>query len=55
MLDEEAGHAAAATAERAAVVIAGPLGLCFLPAFVCLGLVPAVAGLAAQVFGAGLL
>lgn len=52
---QEAGHAAAATAERAAVLIAGPLGLCFLPAFVCLGLVPAVAGLATQVFGAGLL
>ncbi len=27
-----------------AVLIAGPLGLCFLPAFVCLGIVPVVAG-----------
>ncbi len=27
------------------VLIAGPLGLCFLPAFICLGVVPVVAGL----------
>lgn len=33
-------------AERAAVLVAGPLGLCFLPAFVCLGIVPVVIGLA---------
>jgi len=30
---------------RAAVLIAAPLGLCFLPAFICLGLVPVVIGL----------
>jgi len=48
-------HAAEATAERAAVLIAGPLGLCFLPAFVCLGIVPVVAGLAGDVLQAGLL
>ncbi len=47
-----AGHAAAAAAERAGVLIAGPLGLCFLPAFVCLGIVPVVAGLAGEIFGA---
>ncbi|HTY29142.1 MAG TPA: type II secretion system F family protein, partial [Mycobacterium sp.] len=35
--------------------IAGPLGLCFLPAFVCLGIVPVVAGLADDVFGSVLL
>ena len=29
-----------------AVLVAGPLGLCFLPAFVCLGIVPVVIGLA---------
>lgn len=52
---QEATHAATAAAERASVLIAGPLGLCFLPAFVCLGIVPVVAGLAADVFGAGLL
>ena len=52
---QNATHAAAAAAERAGVLIAGPLGLCFLPAFVCLGIVPVVAGLANQVFSAGLL
>ncbi|MGB3484545.1 MAG: type II secretion system F family protein [Mycobacterium sp.] len=48
-------HAGTAAAERASVLIAGPLGLCFLPAFVCLGVVPTVAGLAGDVFGSGLL
>ena len=52
---QDAAHRAAASAERAAVLIAGPLGLCFLPAFVCLGIVPVVAGLAREVFGGGLL
>lgn len=47
--------AAAAAAERAGVLISGPLGLCFLPAFVCLGIVPVVAGLARTVLGGGLL
>jgi pilus assembly protein TadC len=42
----EADAAAVARAERAAVLVAGPLGLCFLPAFVCLGVVPVVVGLA---------
>lgn len=46
---------AAAAAERAGVLISGPLGLCFLPAFVCLGIVPVVAGLAGNVLGGGLL
>ena len=46
-------HRATAAAERAGVLIAGPLGLCFLPAFVCLGIVPVVAGLAGEIFGAG--
>jgi pilus assembly protein TadC len=50
-----ATHSAMAAAERAGVLIAGPLGLCFLPAFVCLGIVPVVAGLAGEIFGAGLL
>jgi pilus assembly protein TadC len=52
---QDAGHAAAAAAERAAVLIAGPLGLCFLPAFVCLGIVPVVAGLAGDLLQSGLL
>ncbi|OBG28310.1 hypothetical protein A5764_25875 [Mycobacterium sp. 852002-51057_SCH5723018] len=51
----EAAHAATAAAERAGVLIAGPLGLCFLPAFVCLGIVPVVAGLARDVLQSGLL
>lgn len=51
----DAAHAATAAAERASVLIAGPLGLCFLPAFVCLGIVPVVAGLAGDVLQSGLL
>ncbi|WP_174189665.1 type II secretion system F family protein [Nocardia barduliensis] len=46
---------AAAQAERAGVLIGGPLGLCFLPAFVCLGIVPVVIGLASRVLDGGLL
>ncbi|MGH3797317.1 MAG: type II secretion system F family protein [Pseudonocardiaceae bacterium] len=34
-------------AQRAGVLIAGPLGLCFLPAFLVIGVVPVVIGLAA--------
>ncbi|HMS76943.1 type II secretion system F family protein [Gordonia sp. (in: high G+C Gram-positive bacteria)] len=41
-------------AERAGVAISGPLGLCFLPAFVCLGIVPVVVGLAGGVFAGSL-
>lgn len=51
----DAAHAAGAAAERAGVLIAGPLGLCFLPAFVCLGIIPVVAGLAGGVLQSGLL
>lgn len=51
----DAAHAATAAAERAGVLIAGPLGVCFLPAFVCLGIVPVVAGLAGEVLQSGLL
>src|ERR1700761_820519 len=51
---QDAAHPAAAAAERAGVLIAGPLGLCFLPAFVCLGIIPVVAGLAGDVLQAGL-
>ena len=46
--------AADARAQRASVLIAGPLGLCYLPAFVCLGIVPIVAGLAGDVLRSGL-
>lgn len=37
---------AAARGQRAAVLITGPLGLCFLPAFLVLGVAPVVIGLA---------
>ncbi|MGW0159907.1 type II secretion system F family protein [Mycobacterium sp. NPDC003323] len=49
----DAGSAADAAAERAAVLIAGPLGLCYLPAFVCLGIVPVIAGLAGDLMWPG--
>lgn len=52
---QDATHAANACAERSAVLVAGPLGLCFLPAFVCLGIVPVVAGLAGDVLQSGVL
>ncbi|WNG87105.1 type II secretion system F family protein [Mycobacterium sp. ITM-2016-00317] len=51
----EAGDAASARAERASVLMAGPLGLCYLPAFLCLGIVPVVAGLAGEVLQSGVL
>jgi pilus assembly protein TadC len=49
----DAGDAAHAAAERASVLIAGPLGLCYLPAFLCLGIVPVVVGLAGDVLRSG--
>jgi Flp pilus assembly protein TadB len=45
---QTASDAAEARAQRAGVAITLPLGLCFLPAFVCLGVLPVVAGLATQ-------
>lgn len=51
----DASDAAGAAAERASVLIAGPLGLCYLPAFLCLGIVPVIAGLAGDVFRSGVL
>jgi len=51
----DAGDEARAAAERASVLIAGPLGLCYLPAFVCLGIVPVIAGLAVDVLRMGVL
>jgi pilus assembly protein TadC len=52
---DDAADAARAAAERASVLIAGPLGVCYLPAFLCLGIVPVVAGLAGDVLQSGLL
>ncbi len=40
-------------ARRVGVLAVAPLGLCFLPAFVLLGVVPVVVGLAAPLLGAG--
>lgn len=44
----EAVDQAEAKAQQAAVAVAAPLALCFLPAFLCLGVVPVVLGLADQ-------
>ncbi|MDQ4104368.1 MAG: type II secretion system F family protein, partial [Actinomycetota bacterium] len=38
-------------AQRAGVLIAAPLGLCFLPAFLALGVIPVLIGLAAGLVG----
>ncbi|MCX4748126.1 type II secretion system F family protein [Kitasatospora sp. NBC_01287] len=43
-----AGRAAHARVRRAGVLATAPLGLCFLPAFVLIGVVPVVVGLAAS-------
>jgi Flp pilus assembly protein TadB len=43
--------AAAARAQRAGVYAIGPLAACFLPAFVCLGIVPVVVGIARSAVG----
>ncbi|HTI25453.1 MAG TPA: type II secretion system F family protein [Kutzneria sp.] len=45
----ESADTAEARAQRAGVLIAGPLALCFLPAFLCLGVVPVLVGLADRV------
>jgi Flp pilus assembly protein TadB len=44
-----AADAAEAAAQRAGVLITMPLGLCFLPAFVCLGIAPVIVGIARQI------
>ncbi|MET9493529.1 type II secretion system F family protein [Streptomyces sp. NPDC006552] len=47
----ERGRRATAVARRAAVIITAPVGLCFLPAFLVIGVVPVVIGLADGVLG----
>ncbi len=47
---ESAGDDATARAERAGVLIALPLAICFLPAFFVLGLAPVVISLGSQLF-----
>ncbi|MYX30073.1 hypothetical protein GTY75_26170 [Streptomyces sp. SID8381] len=42
----ERSRTATARARRAAVLVTGPVGLCFLPAFVAVGVLPVVIGLA---------
>ena len=49
-LRRDRAAAAEARAARAGVWAIGPLGLCFLPAFVCLGVVPVVVGIARTAF-----
>jgi Flp pilus assembly protein TadB len=43
--------AAAVRAQRAGVLAMAPLAVCFLPSFVCLGVVPVVVGVAKSAFG----
>ena len=43
--------AAAARAHRAGILAMAPLAACFLPSFVCLGIVPVVGGLAGSAIG----
>ncbi|MFE1796276.1 type II secretion system F family protein [Streptomyces sp. NPDC059517] len=49
----ERGRAATARARRAGVLITAPVGLCFLPAFIAIGVLPVVLGLASGVLGGG--
>ncbi|MFC8508432.1 type II secretion system F family protein [Streptomyces sp. NPDC057411] len=44
-------RAAAARAQRAQVLITAPVGLCFLPAFLAVGVAPVVIGLASGLLG----
>ncbi|MFJ4694371.1 type II secretion system F family protein [Streptomyces sp. NPDC088766] len=44
-------RAGTARARRAAVMVTAPVGLCFLPAFIAVGIVPVVIGLAGGVLG----
>nr|WP_303715671.1 type II secretion system F family protein [Kutzneria buriramensis]WKX16200.1 type II secretion system F family protein [Kutzneria buriramensis] len=46
-------RAATARARRAAVLVTAPVGLCFLPAFIAVGVLPVVIGLAGGVLGGG--
>ncbi|MEW2570519.1 type II secretion system F family protein [Streptomyces sp. NPDC047070] len=49
----ERGRAATARVRRAGVLITAPVGLCFLPAFIAIGVLPVVLGLASGVLGGG--
>ncbi|GGZ13871.1 type II secretion system F family protein [Streptomyces poonensis] len=49
----ERGRAATGRARRAAVMVTVPVGLCFLPAFIVVGVLPVVIGLAGGLLGGG--
>ncbi|MFF6997894.1 type II secretion system F family protein [Streptomyces sp. NPDC008313] len=49
----EWGRTATAKARRAAVMVTAPVGLCFLPAFIAVGVLPVVIGLAGGVLEGG--
>ncbi|MES4889264.1 type II secretion system F family protein [Streptomyces sp. NPDC096012] len=49
----EWARTATVRARRAAVLISAPVGLCFLPAFLAIGVLPVVIGLAGGVVGGG--
>ncbi|MDW4905049.1 type II secretion system F family protein [Streptomyces sp. ADMS] len=47
------GRSATERARRAAVMVTAPVGLCFLPAFIAVGVLPVVMGLADGLLGGG--
>lgn len=49
----ERGRSATERARRAAVMVTAPVGLCFLPAFIAVGVLPVVIGLADGLLGGG--
>ncbi|GAA3193800.1 type II secretion system F family protein [Streptomyces virens] len=49
----EWARASTARARKAAVLVSAPVGLCFLPAFIAVGVLPVVIGLAGGVLGGG--
>lgn len=49
----EWGRSATERARRAAVMVTAPVGLCFLPAFIAVGVLPVVIGLADGLLGGG--
>ncbi|MFF3512788.1 type II secretion system F family protein [Streptomyces sp. NPDC002573] len=49
----EWGRTATARARRAGVLVTAPVGLCFLPAFIAVGVLPVVIGLAGGLLGGG--
>ncbi|MFL9678900.1 type II secretion system F family protein [Streptomyces sp. KL110A] len=51
VLRASAARAATARARRAQVLISAPVGLCFLPAFLAVGVAPVVIGLARGLLG----